>query len=153
MWMHLKNMLIRGDRHKRISFVWFHSYAALEQKSNHVLLKRASQMVLVIKNPPAIQETWDAGSIPESGRSLGEGHGNPLQYSCLENPTDWRAKSIGSQRVGHYWSEFPEHSIIAERRQVVSLGQDGRRTCRAFREKAVVCEGQAVGMTYSGYWQ
>ena len=30
----------------------------------------------------------DLGSIPESGRSPGEGNGNPLQYSCLENPTD-----------------------------------------------------------------
>ena len=30
----------------------------------------------------------DLGSIPESGRSLGEGNGNPLQYSCLENPID-----------------------------------------------------------------
>ena len=30
----------------------------------------------------------DQGSIPRWGRSPGEGHGNPLQYSCLENPTD-----------------------------------------------------------------
>jgi len=30
----------------------------------------------------------DPGSIPESGRSPGEGNGNPLQYSCLENPMD-----------------------------------------------------------------
>ena len=30
----------------------------------------------------------DLGLIPESGRSLGEGNGNPLQYSCLENPMD-----------------------------------------------------------------
>ena len=30
----------------------------------------------------------DMGSIPGSGRSPGEGHGNPLQYSCLENPMD-----------------------------------------------------------------
>ena len=30
----------------------------------------------------------DPGSIPGSGRSLGEGNGNPLQYSCLENPMD-----------------------------------------------------------------
>ena len=30
----------------------------------------------------------DRGSIPGSGRSAGEGHGNPLQYSCLENPRD-----------------------------------------------------------------
>ena len=36
----------------------------------------------------------DAGLIPESGRSLEVGHGNPLQYSCLENPMDrgtWQA--------------------------------------------------------------
>ena len=31
----------------------------------------------------------DLGSIPGSGRSPGEGNGNPLQYSCLENPMDW----------------------------------------------------------------
>ena len=33
----------------------------------------------------------DLGSIPGSGRSPGEGNGNPLQYSCLENPMDWGA--------------------------------------------------------------
>ena len=32
--------------------------------------------------------TGDVGSIPGSGRALGGGHGNPLQYSCLENPMD-----------------------------------------------------------------
>ena len=31
----------------------------------------------------------DLGSIPGSGKSNGEGHGNPFQYSCLENPMDW----------------------------------------------------------------
>ena len=40
----------------------------------------------VIKNPPA--NTGDVGSIPGSGRSPGEGNGNPLQYSYLENPID-----------------------------------------------------------------
>ena len=42
----------------------------------------------VVKNPPA--KAGDTGSIPDSGRSPGEGNGNPLQYSCLENPTDRR---------------------------------------------------------------
>ena len=37
----------------------------------------------------------DLGSIPESGRSPGEGNGNPLQYSCLENPMDGGAWSWG----------------------------------------------------------
>ena len=46
----------------------------------------------------------DLGSIPGLGRSPGEGNGNPLQYSCLENPVDggaWWATVHGSQRVGH----------------------------------------------------
>ena len=47
----------------------------------------------------------DLGSIPGSGRFPGEGNGNPLQYSCLENPMDrgaWcRLLSMGSQRVRH----------------------------------------------------
>ena len=38
----------------------------------------------VVKNLPA--NAGDTGSIPGSGRSPGEGNGNPLQYSCLENP-------------------------------------------------------------------
>ena len=43
----------------------------------------------VVKNPPANEEVArDAGLSPGSGRSLGEGNGNPLQYSCLENPVD-----------------------------------------------------------------
>ena len=41
----------------------------------------------MVKNLPAIAgDIGEEGSIPEMGRSLGEGHGNPLQYSCLENP-------------------------------------------------------------------
>ena len=49
----------------------------------------ASQVVLVGKNPSAnAGNIRDAGSIPGLGRSPGGGHGNPLQYSCLENPTD-----------------------------------------------------------------
>ena len=47
----------------------------------------------------------DLGSIPGSGRFPGEGNGNPLQYSCLENLMDgeaWcRLQSMGSQRVRH----------------------------------------------------
>ena len=40
----------------------------------------------VVKNTPA--NAGDMGSIPKSRRYPGGGHGNPLQYSCLENPTD-----------------------------------------------------------------
>ena len=45
-------------------------------------------------HPNVHSSTGDLGSIPGSGRSPGEGNGNPLQYSCLENPMDrgaWQA--------------------------------------------------------------
>ena len=54
----------------------------------------------VVKNLPAIQEmqeTSDAGLILGLGRSPGGGHGNPFQYSCLEEPGG--LQSMGSQRV------------------------------------------------------
>ena len=51
--------------------------------------------MLAVKNLPAnARDIRDAGSIPGWGRSPEGGHGNPLQYSCLENPMDreaWRA--------------------------------------------------------------
>ena len=59
------------------------------------LLTKGSQLALVVKNPPAnTGAVRDAGSLPGLGRSPGEGIGNSLQYSCLENPMDrdaWQA--------------------------------------------------------------
>ena len=59
----------------------------------------ASQGPLEVKNSPSnAGDIRDAGSIPGSGRSPGGGHGNPLQYSCLEHPKDrgaWRATVHG----------------------------------------------------------
>ena len=47
------------------------------------------QVVLEVKNPPASAgDIRDIGSVPGSGRFPGEGHDNPLQCSCLENPMD-----------------------------------------------------------------
>ena len=54
----------------------------------------------VVKNLPANAE--DIGLILGPGRSLGEGNGNPLQFSCLENLKDrgaWQGTSVGLQRV------------------------------------------------------
>ena len=55
-------------------------------------------MVLVAKYPLAnTGHAGDTGSVPGSGRSPGGGNGNPLQYSCLENPMDreaWWANSL-----------------------------------------------------------
>ena len=61
-------------------------------------------MVLVVKNSPASAgDIRDLGLIPGSGKSPGEGNGNPLQYSCQENPVGggaWRAVVHGVTK-GH----------------------------------------------------
>ena len=57
------------------------------------------------KNPPAMQES-QRGSIPGLGSSPGRGHGNLLQYSCLENPTD--RSLAGYSPLGHKESDTTE---------------------------------------------
>ena len=66
------------------STLLFHGYRLLQ----------ASQMALVVKNSPAIRDIRGTGSIPGLGRSPGGRHGNPLQYSCLENPHRQRILAI-----------------------------------------------------------
>ena len=73
---------------------------------------RASQMALLVKKLPA--NAGDAGFIPGSERSRAEGNGNPLQYSCLENPMDrgaWWATVHRVTRVGYSWSNSTYTSI------------------------------------------
>ena len=59
-------------------------------------------MVLVLKNLPAnVRDIRDVGLLPGLGRSPGRGHGNPLQYSFLENPMDrgtWQATVHGIEK-------------------------------------------------------
>ena len=67
-------------------------------------------MAQTVKNPPT---TWeDPESIPESGRSPGEGNGNPLQDFCLENPMDGglgRLQSMGVTKESEV-TEVTEHA-------------------------------------------
>ena len=63
-----------------------------------------SQVVLVVKNPPAdARDIRDAGLIPGSGRSSGEGNGNPLQCSYLANSVDRGTWRPAFQRVAMSW--------------------------------------------------
>ena len=63
--------------------------------------RRASQVALVVKNPPASAgEVRDTGSIPGSGRCPGGRHGSTLQYSCPWTEEPGGLQSTGSQRVG-----------------------------------------------------
>ena len=64
-----------------------------------------SQVVPVVKNSLAnAGDIRDLGSIPGSGRSPGEGHGNPLQYSCLENPRDRGVQRATVHMVTKSWT-------------------------------------------------
>ena len=79
-------------------------------------------MTQSVKNPPAIQETscnaGDLSLIPRLGRYSGEGNGNSLQYSRLENSTDrgdWQVTVHGIARVGHDLSTKPPPSPLVAR--------------------------------------
>ena len=65
----------------------------------------------VVKNTPASAgDSRDTGSIPGSGRSPERGHGNLLQYSCLENPMDRGTWSATVHGVGLKESDTIEHA-------------------------------------------
>ena len=65
----------------------------------------ASQVVLVVKNLPASAgDVRDESLFPGAGRSPGGGHGNPFQYSCLENRMDRGAWWATAHRVAKSWT-------------------------------------------------
>ena len=69
----------------------------------------------MVKNLPAnAGDIRDVGSIPRSGKSPGGGHGNPFQYSCLENPMHRVAWPIGSQRGGHDGSNLAHTHVTSQ---------------------------------------
>ena len=65
----------------------------------------------MVKNPPASAgDVRDLGSITGSGRSPGGGRGNPLQYSCLENPMDREAWQATIHRIAQSWTQLKQLS-------------------------------------------
>ena len=74
--------------------------------------KWASQVALLVKNLPAnAEDIKDEGSIPGLGRYPGEGHGNPLQYSCLENSMNRGAWWAIIHRVANNQTRLKRFSI------------------------------------------
>ena len=66
------------------------------------------------KNPPAnAGDIRDAGLIPGSGRSHGGKHGNPLKYSCLENPMDRGTWQATAHKVTENWAQLKQFSMHA----------------------------------------
>ena len=81
------------------------SRTRLSDKAQHSLLWMWASQVLVVKNLPAIEgDIRDMGLIPGLGRSPGGSHGNPLQYSCLENPMDRGTWQATVYRVTKSWT-------------------------------------------------
>ena len=79
-----------------------------------------SQVPLVVKNLPAsVGDATDPGSIPGLGRSPGGGHGNPLQYSCPENPTDRGTWWAIVHRVARSQTQLKRLSMHADTMQDV----------------------------------
>ena len=91
----------------------------------------ASQVVLMVKQtnkqknlPTNAGDARDMGSIPGSGRSPGGGHGNPLQYSCLENPMDRGALRATVHRVtkSQTWlKQLSMHACKSHQREFMSF--------------------------------
>ena len=74
--------------------------------------RRASQVAPMVKSLPAsAADVRDAGSIPGTERSPGGGHGNPLQYSCLENPMDRGAWKATGHSVTKSWTRLKRLSM------------------------------------------
>ena len=87
-------------------------------------ISRASQVALVVKNPPAnARDIRDTALITGSGRSPGEGHSNPFQYSCLENPTDrgaWQATIHRTTKSQTWLKRLSMHTQSGLRRDTKS---------------------------------
>ena len=85
-------------------------------RNQHSIVKQLSSSfpgVSMVKNPPANQR--DTGLIPGSGRSPGEGNGNPLQYSCWEIP--WTEEPGGLQSMG---LQRVRHNLVTKQQQKIN---------------------------------
>ena len=98
-------------RHEALFLSSFHEFGSPEKrggKKNFLQLLVSfiglPRWLPVVKHPLA--DVGDLGSIPGLGRSPGGGHGNPLQYSCLENPHGQRSLLNYSPWVGHDWAHM-----------------------------------------------
>ena len=70
----------------------------------------------------------DPGSVPGLGRSPGEGNGNPLQYSCLENPMDREAWQATIHRVSKGWTRLSDFTFTLLGISAVQTGEVAKFT-------------------------
>ena len=90
----------------------------------------------------------DPDSIPGLGRSPGEGNGNPLQYSCLENSMDrgvWRAAVQGVTKTWTPLSQLTLYFKACAKLKLLGLLLQGKASCNSWRQKAEGCVPEAMG--------
>ena len=132
-------------------------YIILLKSYMHRSSQRASQVALVVKNPPAkAGDARGVGSNSGSGRLPGEGNGNPLQNSCLEYPMDRRAwggegiRAIGLQRVGHDCSDSAQ--MQGSRRDVKLLWHPSSSSLPRVKPNKPQCQRKVYRGVKQGEW-
>ena len=65
------------------------------------------------------KDARDAGSIPELGRSPGRGHGNLLQYMCLENPKDRGVRQATVHRITQSWARLQQLRMHIKKNEIM----------------------------------
>ena len=81
---------------------------AIEAKTYYSDIIRIHRLLRWLSGKVSSRSAGDVGSVPGVGRSPGEGNGNPLQYSCLENPMDGGAGQVTYSPWGHKESDATE---------------------------------------------
>ena len=129
--LHRKN--ISTSAQKLVSFSYRIEYSAISSFSGNMLL--FSVYVVPSLDFPGgsdskepVYNAGDLGSVPGSGRSPGEGNGDPLQYSCLENSVDrgtWRAIVHGITKSQTWLSDWYFHFSLMVR--LILESQDRKR--------------------------
>ena len=101
------------------------------------ILTWASQVAVVAKDlPPSVGDVRDTGLIAGLGRSPGEGSGNPLQYSCLENPMDRGARRAIVRKVAKSQIWLKQFSIHAHSYSVISTFNQLKQAWR-YKKKSI----------------
>ena len=101
-------VLLPGKSHGRRSLV---GYSPWGGKESDAAEQRHFQVAQWVRNPLTMQETGNINLIPSWGRSPGGGHGNPLQYCCLEKPKDRGAWWAMVYRVAKSWTCLKHLSV------------------------------------------